>query len=677
MRVTRHDAASEVRLSVVICTKDRPRELATCLESIARQRRLPMELLVVDASATANEVVVDAFRRAVGRACAVELIRAQPGLPRQRNIGIRAARGDVMVFFDDDVVLEPEYLEELQRVYERDTARVIGGVGGAQVPDPTPQESGARRAYARFFLLPGYGSGRLKRSGHAEYAFSPKAECEVDFLSGCNMSYRREVFADVMFDERLTGYAIGEDLQFSYRVSRRWKLLLTPRARVDHRHAGGGRPRAGRLEEMRVINRFIFVRDVMAQHGAGWFPYAWAELGTLIQTLRHPGDGRLRGRLRGHRRVLMHAVAGVPLEELKNAGSASATGADHPVTVSVVVPARNEEGFLSRCLESILAQDYPAERIEVIVVENGSTDRTPEIAAAHAARDARVRVVRSEAMNQAAAMNDGIVGAQGDVVARVDAHSWIPRDYVSIAVAALDRHPDAAGVGGPFTPAAETLLERVSGMARASRLGVGGGYGVDREVGDHAVATVQCGAYWRRALVDVGLFDVAMAYGEDEEINWRLTQSGAKVFLCPAMAQRYRPRASLRALARQYWNYGQGRFRVVLKHPGFLSPRHVVPSVFVLSVVLLGCLALFVPLARLALAGLATAYAAVLVLAGVQAARVGWREALLVPPAIACVHFGYGAGMLWAAARRMGRSLGFPGREENREWQYVMDRPRR
>jgi len=227
-------------------------------------------------------------------------------------------------------------------------------------------------------------------------------------------------------------------------------------------------------------------------------------------------------------------------------------------------------------------------------------------------------------------------------------------------------------------PAGETLLERVSGMARASRLGVGGGYGVDREIGDHPVPTVQCGAYWRSALVDVGLFDVAMAYGEDEEINWRLTQSGARVYLCPALAQRYRPRASLRALARQYWNYGQGRLRVVLKHPAFLVPRHVVPSAFVLSVVLLTCLAPVVPVARLALAGVAVAYLATLAVAGAQASRAGWREALLVPLAIACVHFGYGAGMLWAAARRMGRSLGFPGRqEETREWQYVMDRPRR
>jgi glycosyltransferase involved in cell wall biosynthesis len=671
--------APTVRLSVVICTKDRPRELATCLASIARQRRLPMEVVVVDSSGTPPEAVVEEFRHAVANGCAVALIHTQPGLPRQRNVGIRAARGDVIVFFDDDVVLEPAYLEELALVYDRDVASTIGGVGGAQVPDPTPRESLARRAWSRVFLLAGYGSGRLKRSGHAEYAFCPTAECEVDFLSGCNMSFRREVFADVMFDERLSGYAIGEDLQFSYRVSRRWKLVLSPRARLDHRHAGGGRPRAGRLEEMRVINRFLFMHDVVARNGADWAAYAWAELGTLLQTLRHPGDGRLRGRLRGHLRVLAHVLTHAPLDERRPPAASPGLGAtDRSLTVSVVVPARNEEGFIGRCLASVLAQDYPAERMEVIVVENGSVDRTAEVAAAHAARDPRVRIIRSDATNQAAAMNDGIVAAHGDVVARVDAHSWIPREYVSTAVAALRRHPHAAGVGGPFLPAGETLLERVSGMARASRLGVGGGYGVDRQIGDHAVATVQCGAYWRHTLVDVGLFDAAMAYGEDEEINWRLTQSGGRIYLCPALMQRYRPRPTLRALARQYWNYGQGRFRVVMKHPAFLVPRHVVPSAFVLSSVLLGCLAVVLPLARVALVALAAAYGAVLTLAALQAARAGWREALLVPPAIACVHFGYGAGMLWAAARRMGRSLGFPGRqEETREWQYVMDRPRR
>jgi glycosyltransferase involved in cell wall biosynthesis len=346
--------------------------------------------------------------------------------------------------------------------------------------------------------------------------------------------------------------------------------------------------------------------------------------------------------------------------------------------ISVVVPARNEEHFLGRCLDTILVQDWPRERTEVLVVENGSTDRTAQIADAYAGRDPRVRVIRSQATNQAAAMNDGIHAAKGDIVARVDAHSYVPPEYLRDVVAALERHPDAAGVGGPFLPAGETLLERVTGMARASRLGVGGGYGVDREVADHAVRTVQCGAYWRKALLDVGVFDVAMAYGEDEELNWRLTKAGGTVYLCGALAQYYRPRASLRALARQYWNYGQGRLRVLLKHPAFFSLRHVVPSGFVLGILLLTCLAVAQPAARVALAGLLAAYGAVLGLASVQAARAGWREALLVPLAIACVHFGYGIGMLWGAAGRVVRSLGFAkGPEERREWQYVMERPRR
>jgi GT2 family glycosyltransferase len=583
------------------------------------------------------------------------------------------------VFFDDDVVLEPDYLEALARVYDGDTARAIGGVGGAQVPDPTPRESAARRAFARFFLLAGYGSGRLKRSGYAEYALSPRLETEVDFLSGCNMSFRREVFADLLFDERLPGYAIGEDLQFSYRVSRRWKLVLTPLARVDHRHTGGGRPRAGRLEEMRVINRFLFVRDVVGMGGAAWPAYAWAELGILIQTLRHPGNGRLRGRLRGHRRVLTHALRGRALEDAPVAAPAAAAVAQPtPIVVSIVVPARNEEDFLGRCLDTILAQDYPRERMEVLVVENGSTDRTPEVAHGYAARDARVRVVSSQATNQAAAMNDGILAAKGDVVARVDAHSWVPPDYLRGVVAALGRHPDAAGVGGPFLPAGETLLERVTAMARASRLGVGGGYGVDRQTDDHPVRTVQCGAYWRQALLDVGVFDVAMAYGEDEELNWRLRQAGRGVYLCGSLAQYYRPRASLRALTRQYWNYGQGRLRVLAKHPAFLSPRHLVPSALVLGVFLLTCCALVLPAARPLLAALTAAYGGVLVLAALQGARSGWREALLLPLAITGVHFGYGAGMLWEAARRLVRLLGLAnGQKEKREWQYVMERPRR
>lgn len=327
--------------------------------------------------------------------------------------------------------------------------------------------------------------------------------------------------------------------------------------------------------------------------------------------------------------------------------------------ISVVVPARNEERHLGRCLDSIVTQDYPPDRLEIVVVENGSGDGTAAVAESYARRDPRITVLVSKARNQAEAMNIGIRTARGEIVARVDAHSWLGPGYLRGVAAALARYPDTVGVGGPFLPAGATLLERVAAKARSSPVGVGGGYGSDRRATDHPVATVQCGAYRRQALLDIGLFDPAMAYGEDEELNWRFVRRGATIMLCPALAQYYRPRPTLRALARQYWNYGQGRFRVVRKHPDFLRPKHVVPSLFVAALPGLVVSAGVGGAVGITAGGVLAAYAALLAVEAVrEAVRGSWREALLLPAAILAMHVGYGSGMIWAALR------GLTGKDE-------------
>src|SRR5262245_6737836 len=317
----------------------------------------------------------------------------------------------------------------------------------------------------------------------------------------------------------------------------------------------------------------------------------------------------------------------------------------HEPQVSFVVPARDEERHLGRCLDSILTQVDGQEDVEVIVVENGSHDRTAEIARDYAARDPRIHVLRSAASNQAEAMNDGILAAGGRVVARVDAHGYLAPDYLVTALAALERYPEVSGVGGRFLPCGETFFERVAGAARSTPFGVGGGYGADRRRGDHVVASVQCGVYRRAALVAAGLFDPAMAYGEDEELNWRLRAAGG-VVLCPALRQFYRPRGSWRALVRQYWHYGQGRMRVLARHPDYLRPRHLAPAVLVLLLATLGLGALVMPALRPLLAGVAGGWGLVLVAAGLTAPGARWQERLLVPVAVAGMHVAYGAGLL-------------------------------
>jgi len=341
--------------------------------------------------------------------------------------------------------------------------------------------------------------------------------------------------------------------------------------------------------------------------------------------------------------------------------------AEQPL-VSVVVPARDEEHTLDLCLASIMAQHWPGDRLQVVVVENGSRDRTRAVAEARAARDPRVAVIVSEAANQAEAMNAGIRGARGEIVARVDAHSYVDRDYLAEVVAALGRHPRAAAVGGAFLPVGETLRERVAGLARSSRIGVGSGYGADRVPQDHPVRSVQCGAYRREALLAVGGFDPAMAYGEDEELHWRLRQRGFQVMLCPALRQLYRPRGSLAGLWRQYWNYGRGRMRVLRKHPDFLAPRHLAPSALVVALAALAAAGTVVPAARTALAGVAGAGVAAVVAAAFAARGAEWRERLLLPLAVAGMHLAYGLGMLRTLASRPSRRV--------REPSHVLYRPR-
>ena len=342
--------------------------------------------------------------------------------------------------------------------------------------------------------------------------------------------------------------------------------------------------------------------------------------------------------------------------------------AEREPLVSVVVPARDEEQTLDLCLASIMAQRWPADRLQVVVVENSSRDRTRAVAEAWSARDARVSVVVSRAANHAEAMNAGIRAARGEIVARVDAHSYVDRDYVAEVVAALDRHPQAAVVGGAFLPVGETLRERVAGLARSSRIGVGSGYGADRVPQDHPVRSVQCGAYRREALLAVGGFDPAMAYGEDEELHWRLRQRGFQVMLCPALRQLYRPRGSLAGLWRQYWNYGRGRMRVLRKHPDFLAPRHLAPSALVVALAALAAAGTVVPAARTALALVVGAWGTVLVAAACAARGAEWPERLLLPVAVAGMHLAYGLGMLRTVVGRPGRRV--------REPSHVLYRPR-
>jgi glycosyltransferase involved in cell wall biosynthesis len=292
--------------SVLVCTRNRPADLAACLRSVGAQRRPPTEVVVVDASDDdASARVVAAW--AADAAIAAHVLRTAPGLTRQRNLGLAAARGALVTFLDDDVVLDPDYLAAIAALFARD-ARLGGAEGTVAVP-PLRGRRRVANALRRLFLMNSLGGRRgVKRSGFVAYDPAPRGVQEVDCLVGCNMTYRREVFARFRFDEWYEGYGLGEDADFSYRVSRVWRLVQTADARLEHRLSPVARERLPALHEMTGVNHWYFVRKNLPQTPLTWACFAWSETGELLSVLKTGDREAVAGKLRGWLRVLRGLV---------------------------------------------------------------------------------------------------------------------------------------------------------------------------------------------------------------------------------------------------------------------------------------------------------------------------------------------------------------------------------
>lgn len=317
--------------------------------------------------------------------------------------------------------------------------------------------------------------------------------------------------------------------------------------------------------------------------------------------------------------------------------------------VSVIMPVYNEAAFIERSLGAVLAQDYPRDCLEVLVVDGGSADATRDLVRAAAAADPRVRLLDNPRRVQAAALNVGLAAARGAVIVRVDGHALIAPDYVRRCVELLAQ-TGAHNVGGPQRFAATTPWGHAIAAAYRSPFSVPSRFTVSRRA--EAVDTVYLGAWPRDVLVRLGGFDESLAVNEDYELNVRIRRAGGTVYLSPTIRSDYYGRQTLGALWRQFFRYGAWKFRMLRKYPGSARPRHLVAPLFVAVAVVGAALA---PLHR-ALAGLWAAalgsYALALGGASLWSAyRDGWAHLPRLPFVFACIHIAWGSGF-WSAALR-------------------------
>jgi glycosyltransferase involved in cell wall biosynthesis len=312
---------------------------------------------------------------------------------------------------------------------------------------------------------------------------------------------------------------------------------------------------------------------------------------------------------------------------------------DQTPFVTVAIPCLNEERFIEACVRGVLAQTYPADRFEVVVADGGSRDRTLELLAALAREDRRLRFIDNPGRIQARGMNEILKIARGDVIVRLDAHSDYAPDYVAACIAELAR-TGADNVGGAARARARTPFQHALCAALDSPLGVGGA-GYRSAEAEGWVDTVFCGTFRREIFERVGLYDPGAVVNEDAELNQRILAAGGRIYLSRRIVAYYYPRAALLPLVRQYFLYGRGRARTILKG-GRLRPRNMGPF---LAVVGGAALLLAAPLSPFTW-GLFAFYALV---TGAEALRVARRRpearALAVWPLFPAIHIAHGCGM--------------------------------
>jgi len=313
--------------------------------------------------------------------------------------------------------------------------------------------------------------------------------------------------------------------------------------------------------------------------------------------------------------------------------------------ISIILPIRNEAGFIRQSLDAILAQDYPQDQIEILIADGMSTDKTREIVLTYQQNHPQIRIFDNPKKIVPTALNAAIRQAKGDIIIRIDGHTLIAPDYIRKCVETLYR-TGADNVGGCMTADGTTAFGKAVAIATSTPFGVGNSkfhYGQAEEETD----SVYMGAWPNQVFNRIGLFDEELVRDQDDEFNYRLREKGGKIILNPDISSVYTTRSSPITLWKQYFQYGLWKIRVLQKHPKQMSLRQFIPPLFVFSLLISILLALATSWGKWLLFLIAFSYLiANFAAAIVTASKNGWKHLPHLPLTFLILHLSYGLGFL-------------------------------
>lgn len=330
---------------------------------------------------------------------------------------------------------------------------------------------------------------------------------------------------------------------------------------------------------------------------------------------------------------------------------------------SIVIPCRNEASFIAECLDSILSNGYPLDKLEIIIADGNSTDESLSIIEEYAQNNACIKWLKNEKQFTPFGLNLGIRESTGDYVMILGAHASLDHGYLQKCVELFRAIPEASCIGGYVNHIPENPLSSAIAKAMSHPFGVGNAH---FRTGRHEgfVDTVAFGTYRKEVFEITGLFDEDLVRNQDDEFSFRMLQKGMKIFLSSKLTSRYIVRSSYSKLFRQYYQYGYWKVFVNRKHKTLTTVRQIIPAAFVSFLFVGFLLSIALPALFWFYGAALLVYLTTSILVSISISK-NVREFRRLPLVFFILHFSYGRGYLAGIYRFLIAGLKPADKQEN------------